>query len=844
MVSSSFPYPGTRALPRQFLLVVLFAMTAGFAHASMHDIDPGEVPRLDAGEGLLVVGVDTDTAIEALRIQRRGRPSASLIRDIEPGATLQLYALPAGDYYFDHLSMGSHGFWQYQLDDDPEFAFTVQAGRINYPGDLVFRGTGFMRASLRLSNRGLRAMDWLDAHHPGLRDRTFTYSGVYPDPFPAFYRNELAAFGKTAGGKVAAARTAPADDDTPISVENLWKPGRIENVRMNAAGDLVAEVSHEGENWNIDLVNLVQHTRTALLRTAYPVLDLQWKGNRRLLMSGGGFARSVSVIRISDTDAQRPHVEMDGAPRNGWILDLLPGDPTHVLFASRGVADKLLVHKIDVSSKRALASADFDERLRLNRGVKDDITWFADGEGELRAALATRDGEKRLFHSTGGKFREVKTPGTQESFWPVALSPDGELVYALTDADRAQRDLVSFDPRSGTIRATLFSRPGVDVEAPVFDRLGRPVGATHFNEGRLVSEYFDPAAKSLNQRVARAFPGESVLIVDHDDAQRHFVLVVESASRPPAYFHLDTTRNEASLLAESHPWLDGRHWAATHVIHAQGSDGLSIEAYLTLPDRTDGERRPLVVLAHGGPIGVRDAALFDPEVQFIASLGYAVLQVNFRGSEGYGRAFRQAGKGHYGTLIEDDIDAALHAALAAWPLDGKRMCAVGASYGGFSSMISAVRWPERFRCVVSLMGVSDLPLVFTASDSGRTQDGRKALEDVVGDPRADLDGATRSSPLYRFRELKVPLLLVHGTEDQRVDYEHTRRLVRMLALAGRPPAVVTVDGAGHGFVTPEQRKQVWPVVARFLEDHLGDAQAGGADKRTGADQAPAVPPAG
>lgn len=807
---------------RRFLLALLIGLGAGRVEASMHDVDPGEVPQLDVDEGLLVVGVDTDTAIEALRIQRRGRPSASLIRHIEPGATLHLYSLPAGDYYFDHLSMGSQGYWQYQLDDDPEFAFTVRAGRINYPGDLVFREEGFMRAQLRLSNRGLRAIDWLDATHPALRDRPFAYSGLYPDPFPAFYRDELKKLGKAVGAKVPAARVALPDDKTPIAVESLWKPGRIERVRMNAAGDLVAEVTHEGDNWSVDLVNLARHTRVALLRTGYEVDDLEWKGDRRLLVTLDQVsAYSVQVIRIADAAAERPTVELDEIPRNGLVLDLLPADPAHILFVSRGVGDKLLVHRLDITSKRAITSADFDERTRLNHGVKDDVNWLADRHGALRVAVAVRDGQTRLFYGEDGKYREVATPGSRESFRPVALSPAGDLIYALTDADRAQRDLVSFDPQTGVIRATLFSRPSIDVEAPIVDRHGRIVGATYFSEGRLVSEYFDAAARALNQRVARAFPGESVLVVDHDEAQQHFVLVVESASRPPAYFHLDTTRNEASLLSESRPWLAGKHWAATHVIHTRGSDGLPIEAYLTLPETAAGQRRPLVVLAHGGPIGVRDAVVFDPEVQFIASLGYAVLQVNFRGSEGYGRAFRQAGKGHYGTLIEDDIDAALRAALDAWPLDEKRMCALGASYGGFSSLISAVRWPDRFRCVVSLMGVSDLPLMFTASDSGRSASGRKALEDAVGDPRSNLEAATNSSPLYRYRELKVPLLLVHGTEDQRVDYEHARRLVRMLGLAGRPPAVVTVEGAGHGLITPEQRKLVWPVVARFLEDHLG-----------------------
>jgi dipeptidyl aminopeptidase/acylaminoacyl peptidase len=229
-------------------------------------------------------------------------------------------------------------------------------------------------------------------------------------------------------------------------------------------------------------------------------------------------------------------------------------------------------------------------------------------------------------------------------------------------------------------------------------------------------------------------------------------------------------------------------------------------------------------MPHGGPIGIRNQRTFDPEAQFIASLGYAVLQVNFRGSTGFGRAFREAGHGQLGRLIEDDIDSAIQAALAAYPLDAQRMCMVGASYGGYSSMMAALRWPQRFRCVASMAGFSDRVLQFTASDSGRSAEIRALLETFMGNPHRELDEMLATSPLYRYHELDVPLLLAHGTEDLRVDYEHTRRLVRMLELAGRPPSVVTLYGEGHAMDSPHNRERLWQALAGFLRQHL-DAPA-------------------
>jgi dipeptidyl aminopeptidase/acylaminoacyl peptidase len=304
---------------------------------------------------------------------------------------------------------------------------------------------------------------------------------------------------------------------------------------------------------------------------------------------------------------------------------------------------------------------------------------------------------------------------------------------------------------------------------------------------------------------------------------------VDSSEHPPALYHMDVDARRASLLTDSRPDLAGFSFAPAHVLAVTGSGGLPLEAYLTLPPGTG--KRPLVVMPHGGPIGVADRLHFDPEVQFLASLGYAVLQVNFRGSDGYGKAFREAGHRSQGGLIEDDIDAAIKVALAAHPLDPERMCALGGSYGGYSAMVSSLRWPGRFRCVVSMFGVSDRALFFTASDSGRNAKVRKQMERVIGDPNTDMANMQATSPLYLYRELQVPLMLVHGREDVRVDFEHTRRLVRMLNHAGRPPVLMAFADEGHGLDDIDNIDTAWSGIAGFLGEHLG---APGSPVATGA----------
>jgi len=808
----------SRSLTTTICLFLLFA--GATSRASLREVAPGDLPALDADEGFLIVAVDSDTALPGgVRIQRNGGISAAMLKGINPGLRTQLYKATAGEYRFDHASMTTTGFIQYDLASDDEFRFSVKPGVINYPGDLRFRETGLFHAKIWLSNRGLRAMDWLESTHPRLPSTLpFVYAGPYPDPFPAFYRS------KRSDPRMADAAIAPKPaQDLPVDVEQLWRPDRIDRLRISPDGELVAEVTNDGESWGIDIVDLRRSTSTPLLKAPARINLAEWKSERILVLGIGADPdrQLIKILRLEDFNVSPPRTTVLTVQQGGSIVDLLPGDKQHLLFASHSDNNRLVVQKIDIASQKTIDATNLSEGHRLNHGVENDSQWFTDGSGRLRAAIGRRDGANVLYYGSADSFHEVTLPGAPGAFYAIALSSAGDLIYGLSDDGRSQRDLVAFDPVSGKVTRTLFSRPGTDIESALFNPDKEPIGVTYYREGQVATEYFDRTRARLNAQASNAFPDETVVVIDHDANLHKVILGVESATRPPTFFLLDIGRKQAALLDEARPWLKGRAWSSTKVIHAESADHLPIEGYLTMPEVTQGRKLPLVVVSHGGPIGVRDSARFDPEVQFIASLGYAVLQVNFRGSGGYGVAFREAGKGSLGTSIEDDIDTALAKVLEQYPLDQQRMCAFGASYGGYSAMMSAIRWPERYRCVISMMGVSDRALVFTASDSGRSKTGRDALLKIMGDPRKDEAAFERISPAYRYRELRAPLLLVHGTEDPRVDYEHTRRLVRLLSMDGRPPNLITLEGAGHGIADAAQRKQVWPAVARFLQDHLG-----------------------
>lgn len=829
------PSRGTRhASCRLSAVALLLALcvvwlSAAPAPAQIREVDPGEIPRLAADEGLLMVSVDSDVELGSVRIQReRGiLGDTRNLRGVGEGRNFRLYAVDAGRYRWANLDRKRRTV-RLSLDK-AHFGFEVRPGAINYPGDLIFRGKQSFFGRVHVANRSLAVLDWLQGSHPALlRDFGFAYSGHYPDPFPAKYREVLAAAGKAGAAPPQDTHLpAPAPGELPIPIAELWKPGQLSLVEMSPDGRLVGEVVtfKKGADWRwgVNLIDIRAATSVRLFEAPKPIWRLDWVTARDLVMSVGASHEpdALLVAKIIDGPGGRTYGKVV-VPRLGVIVAVLADEPGHLLFSSRNPRGQLQIHKLDVRSQEGLKKFRFAERDKLNEGVEEARLWLADARGRLRVAIVTdKDGDRIMKYGIGEEFRDVLNLDAEDTdFAPVALSADGSLIYGTAEEERDQRELVEFDPAQGKVTRTLFSLPGVDVENALIDPKGRLIGATYYRDGLLYSHYFDEDNARLAERLRRAFPGKTAVIVQRNPEGNHFLVSVGGSDAPTAIYHFEPAASRATLISETRPWLDKYSFVPAQTLRAKSKDGLDIEAYLTLPKRSDGSRPPLVVFPHGGPLGIRDTRDFDPEVQFLASLGYAVLQVNFRGSEGFGTAFRKAGQRKYGSAIEDDIDAALAAALGAHPLDASRMCMLGSSYGGYSSLVSAIRWPGRFRCAVSIAGISDRALFFTASDGGRTEEGRKALEEAIGNPNTDMDEMKRYSPLYRYEELQVPVMLIHGSEDLRVDYEHSRRLVRMLNLAGRPPVLVELKGEGHQIANQESIPIIWGAVAGFLRQHL------------------------
>jgi dipeptidyl aminopeptidase/acylaminoacyl peptidase len=258
-------------------------------------------------------------------------------------------------------------------------------------------------------------------------------------------------------------------------------------------------------------------------------------------------------------------------------------------------------------------------------------------------------------------------------------------------------------------------------------------------------------------------------------------------------------------------------------ISVKTRDGTVIHGYLTIPKNSDGKNLPLIVNPHGGPHGVRDDWGFNPEVQLLANRGYAVMQMNYRGSGGYGNAFIRAGYRNWGTSMQDDLTDSVNWAARQGIVDKNRVCIYGASYGGYAALMSVVREPDLYRCTVGYVGVYSLPMMLAKGDIQESKSGQNFQKDILP---LGTGAMQANSPAYNVDKIKAPIMLVHGGKDQRVPIAQMNFLISQLKTVGKQPEDVVVESKeAHGFRDIENQVNLYTKMLAFFDKYIGPKSA-------------------
>lgn len=498
-----------------------------------------------------------------------------------------------------------------------------------------------------------------------------------------------------------------------------------------------------------------------------------------------------------------------------FLIDDLPADDKNVLIAvSPFDADAYTrVEKMDVYSGR---------RIPVVRVPVRRARFVTDNNGVVRFAIgADTDNSVKLYYRAGdGSDWKLVNDEAASSRIETALgfSADNRIAYLQVEQPKGPDAIVAMDVASGT-RKDVLRDDDTDPYSIVYQPgTGVPVGA-RFMDGKPRTEFFDKANPTARvyRSLEAAFAGEAPVITS-SSADGKLTLVQTYSDRNPGDFYVfDTIAKKADHLIARRAWFDPEKMASTRPIAFDARDGMRINGYLTLPPGSDGKRLPMVVNPHGGPFGVSDAWGFGSEQQLLAAAGYAVLQVNFRGSTGYGRAFSHAGAREWGGKMQDDLTDATHWAIQQGIADGGRICIYGASYGAYASLMGVAKEPALYKCAIGYIGVYDLPTMFTHGDIPESGSGETFLREWLGE-RSTLAGI---SPNRIADRIKVPVFLAAGGEDERAPIEHSKMMERALIKAGVPVETLYYDTEGHGFYQEKHRREYYTRLLSFLARHIG-----------------------
>ena len=448
-------------------------------------------------------------------------------------------------------------------------------------------------------------------------------------------------------------------------------------------------------------------------------------------------------------------------------------------------------------------------------------------------ALATDDGTVKFMRwQTEDNDIRVAYRENEDSPWgtidvpearthiPFALSANGENVFFSGQVGEEKFYTVfELDIKTGeytqlfdNLRADIYDYNwDPDLEKPVVGFAYPDKAAYHYASG-------ESKTATLHKQLVAAFGGQQLSITSQSDSLS--LIHVYSDVNPGEYYLFDSKSNDAKFLWANRSWLDPREMANKQPINFTSSDGIEVNGYLTLPKNlAENEKAPMVVVIHGGPHGVRDYWNFEGEVQLFANRGYAVLQVNYRGSGGFGDKFEKAGYLQWGSGMIQDIIEGTQFSVDNFPIDENRMCLYGASYGGYAALMATVRAPDTYKCTVGYVGVYDLNYVYSESDIMDLMGGESYLNDVIG---TDKEVLNEFSPINHVDKIKANVMLIHGEKDSRVPVINAESMLEKLEASGKTVPYLNFSKSGHGVWDEEGRYTLYKAVLEFLDENIGE----------------------
>ena len=579
------------------------------------------------------------------------------------------------------------------------------------------------------------------------------------------------------------------------------------------------------------------------------ILDFEWVNDGRLLfnvtdrqVAPGGAYMAAGLYAVDKDGANLRQL----ANRRGNAIEstgtLIASKvlPWHTfMMDERGAQDSAFVYVQSVE----YAEDSYDIRtvnlLKLNTltGATQTVQrparvtgWMLDHKGEPRLASGSDKGMTTIWYRepATGAWRVLSTfdtyKGGKDAFEPLGFGSDGTL-YAVAHGGKDTTSVFTVDTATGKLGAEpLVVTPGYDFSGSLVSSGDKLLGI-RLRTDAVTTVWLDAPMQAVQQKLDEALPGTINLMSFPSGNHAEWALVRSYSDKTPPFYHLYNVRTgKLNLVGQAYPGIDPARMGRQDAVRYKARDGMEIPALLTLP-ASGAKNAPLVVLVHGGPYVHGNHWGWDPETQFLASRGYAVLEPDFRGSTGYGDKHFRAGWKQWGLKMQDDIADGARWAVAQGYADPKRICIAGASYGGYATLMGLVNDPDLYKCGVSWAGVTDINLLYDGhwsfTSDMTAQWKQYGMPDLIGDQVKDAAQLKATSPIQQAARIKAPLLLAYGGVDRRVPMFHGRKFLDAVKPTNPQVEWLEYQDEGHGWSLPANRVDFWGRVEKFLDRNIG-----------------------
>jgi dipeptidyl aminopeptidase/acylaminoacyl peptidase len=639
----------------------------------------------------------------------------------------------------------------------------------------------------------------------------------------------------------------PAAESIPAA--NFAQGSDFSRARLSPDGRYIACMQdRDGDQWLVIIdLETKKSTRidpgTTRMGFRKEVSSFRWISNRRI-----SFLTTVwdgqMYTGVSAVDCDGKHWVAFSGP------DADPTNPnpllaTQIIHSFGDQDQSVLMLDRGTNEGKDLVYPDVVRVSTMTRGFKtvvknpgNVVSWVPDRAGVVRLGI-TRDGLRSgvIFRdSEAAPWRTLPPPeNVRGGLSPLGFSPDGRRLIIAAENERKRRAVYYYDIETGKLGDEIASHPQFDIiperGSPSIDGVSlagtvtsdlaeNVIGIRYITDGPQML-WFDSGFAALQEKLDKILPGAINLIVSRSQDEARFLVLSFSDRNPGSYFLIDLKGAKPAFnrLAERIAAFPTKAAVPMYPIKYPARDGEEIHGYLTLPPGDAKQGLPLIVMPHGGPF-VRDFWQCNPLVQFLANRGYAVLQMNFRGSPGYGTSFFNKGKREIGRGMQDDVEDGTRWAVAKGFADPTRIAIVGSSYGGFAALFALGHNPDLYRCGVSMAGVTDWTDISKERKGEEYKFSYLHFREWIGDPKLEPDFLAGISPVNFAAKITAPVFIVQGKDDRTVPPKQARKMIDALEKAGRPPQSLIVSGEGHGFKKEKNRTKLYEEIEKFLAKHL------------------------